>query len=408
MKTTAFGHVDADCFYVGAERARDGFLVGKPVAVLGNQGACVIAKSYEMKAMGVKTGEPIWDAIPKCPDGIYVKRDFHWYDQLSQWMLDCVKRISTRVEYYSIDEFSFLAKPRPGQDFQGLAEALRDQIRNEVGVPVTVGIARSRLLAKLLCKSAKPFGAEAVLDKEGEERLMADRPVEEITGIAGRRAKQLLPWGIRTCLDLARADRRKVKDVLTIVGEAMWYELNGHPTRDIHPVRPLHKALSRGGSFGESTADPVILYAWLVRNVERMVEELTYYKTLTGRLTVWVGYKDGLAGQGQLGLDIPTGRFDLLLDAARPCLRKAWIPRAQATRMQVIAERLRPRADGQRDLFEPPGAERAETLAKVKREINTRVGRFSLRSGATLPLAAIYRDSVNSFDICDIRGKICF
>src|SRR6185503_9529852 len=80
----AVGHVDADCFYVSAERVRPPFLKGKPVGVLGNQGACVIAKSYEMKAAGVKTGEPIWDAVEKCPEGIYVKRDFRWYEVLSR------------------------------------------------------------------------------------------------------------------------------------------------------------------------------------------------------------------------------------------------------------------------------------------------------------------------------------
>jgi DNA polymerase V len=65
----AIGPVDADCFYVSAERVRDSFLLGKPVGVLGNQGACVIAKSYEMKAAGVKTGTPIWDAVKLCPQG---------------------------------------------------------------------------------------------------------------------------------------------------------------------------------------------------------------------------------------------------------------------------------------------------------------------------------------------------
>src|SRR5262245_61339455 len=67
----AVGHLDADCFYISAERVRNSFLLGKPVGVLGNQGAFVIAKSYEMKKLGVKTGEPIWDALPKCPQGIY-------------------------------------------------------------------------------------------------------------------------------------------------------------------------------------------------------------------------------------------------------------------------------------------------------------------------------------------------
>src|SRR5262249_47101958 len=77
-------HLDADCFYVSAERVRHPDLVGKPVGVLGNNGACVIAKSYEMKLAGVKTGMPIWDAKKLCPDGVYLKRDFHWYEVLSR------------------------------------------------------------------------------------------------------------------------------------------------------------------------------------------------------------------------------------------------------------------------------------------------------------------------------------
>jgi nucleotidyltransferase/DNA polymerase involved in DNA repair len=77
-------HCDADCFYVSAERVCDDFLLGKPVGVLGNQGACVIARSYEMNAAGVKVGMPIWDAVKLCPLGVYVKRDFHWYEVLSR------------------------------------------------------------------------------------------------------------------------------------------------------------------------------------------------------------------------------------------------------------------------------------------------------------------------------------
>src|SRR4051795_3633838 len=129
MKTpTAVGHLDADCFYVSAERVRDSFLMGKAVGVLGNQGACVIAKSYEMKAAGVKTGEPIWEARVKCPEGAYVKRDFRWYEVLSRAMLELVRDFSARVEYHSIDEFFFLASPLPGRSFEETARVLRDRI----------------------------------------------------------------------------------------------------------------------------------------------------------------------------------------------------------------------------------------------------------------------------------------
>src|SRR6516162_713926 len=127
--SVAIGHLDADCFYVSAERVRDHFLKGKPVGVLGNQGACVIAKSYEMKATGVKTGTPIWDAVKLCPDGVYVKRDFYWYEVLSRKMLGIVGTFSPRVEYYSIDEFFFRAEPLAfGQRLAETAVSIRDHI----------------------------------------------------------------------------------------------------------------------------------------------------------------------------------------------------------------------------------------------------------------------------------------
>jgi nucleotidyltransferase/DNA polymerase involved in DNA repair len=407
--TTAIGHLDADCFYVSAERVRDQFLADKPVGVLGNQGACVIAKSYEMKAVGVKTGEPIWEALVKCPEGIYVKRDFRWYEILSRLMLDVMRELSPRVEYYSIDEFFFLAAVGPGQTFEGLARLMRDRIHERVKVPVTVGIARTRTLAKLISDSAKPAGARAVVEREAEEVLLAGLPVTEITGIAGRRAARLAPWGIATCLDLARADRRLVRSLLTATGEGLWWELNGDPVQAIHTRRPAHKALSRGGSFGESTADPLVLYAWLVRNTERLIEELRYHEVAAGRLTVAIQYKTGHAGVGQRTLPTATDRFDLLLEAARPCLRKAWLPGAQATHMHLIAEHLAPRGQHPLDLFDLPGPRvRAEAVARLKQQVNDRHGRFALRSAATLHLPAIYRDVANAYDICDIRGKICF
>ena len=410
MRTpVAVGHLDADCFYVSAERVRDSFLMGKPVGVLGNQGACVIAKSYEMKDAGVKTGEPIWEARAKCPDGTYIKRDFRWYEVLSRCMFDIVRDFSARVEFYSIDEFFFVAEPSAGRSFQDLAEAMRDKISAALNVPVTVGIARTRTLAKLISDAAKPFGALAILDRNAETKLLAENPVTEITGIAGRRAKRLLPWNISTCLDLARADRRLVRELLTATGEAIWWELNGEAVTPIHPKRPAHKALSRGGSLGESTLDPIILYAWLIRNLERLIEELEFHEVLASRLTVWVGYKDGQSGVGQINLTLPTDRFDLLLDAARPCLRSAWVRRVPASRMQIIAEHLAPRGQAQLGLFDKPHAvERATSVARLKREINLRHGRFALRSAGTLPINTLYQDAANGYDICDIRGKSCF
>jgi DNA polymerase V len=406
MRTAAVAHLDADCFYVSAERVRDTFLLGKPVAVLGNQGACVIARSYEMRATGVTVGQPIWEAARLCPAGVYIKRDFRWYEALSRAMLDVVRASSPRVEYYSIDEFFFepLDRGRPPQE---AAEALRDRVWRAVGVPVTVGIARSKTLAKLVSDSSKPFGARAVLGPDAERALLAELPVTEITGIAGRRAARLAAHGIRTCLDFARADRRLIRLLLTVVGERLWYELNGEPAQPLHTERPPHKALSRGGSIGARTADPYRLYGWLVRDLERLIEELEYHGVQAGRLEVGLVYDRLLGKVGVQALPAHSDRFDLLLDAARRGLRRAWVPGLPVTHLHLLATDLRWRGAVQLGLFEPAAA-RAAAVARVKREVNARVGRFAVRSGATLYVNDVYRDEAQSYDICDVRGKMCF
>ena len=407
MTQRPIGHLDADCFYASAERVRDERLLGVPVGVLGNQGACVIARSYEMRADGVGVGMPIWEALPRCPEGVYIKRDFRWYQVLSDLMLAVAREFSARVEYYSIDECFFEVRGPSDADYEELARRIRDRVMEVARVPVTVGIAASKTLAKLVSDTAKPFGAMAVLGREAERALLASYPITEVAGIAGRRARRLAPWGIATCLDFALANRRRIRSLLTAHGEALWWELNGEPVLPIRTQRPPHKTLARGGSFGTPAADPATLFAWLVRNLERLIAELEYHGVCAGRLDVWVAYRGGQVGEGRARLEAPSDRFDRLLDAARACLRAAWRPREAGIRMDLIASDLVPRDRAQLGLFDPPPG-RDEALARVKHAINARHGPFALRSGATLPLADVYRDAVNSFDICDIRGKLCF
>jgi hypothetical protein len=117
--------------------------------------------------------------------------------------------------------------------------------------------------------------------------------------------------------------------------------------------------------------------------------------------------REGHAGLGRSPLTAPTDRFDLLLEAARHGLREAWAPPRPVQRLHLVASQLRWPGAVQLGLFEPP-AERASAVAKLKREVNARVGRFALRSAATLFLGDLYRDEAYGYEICDVRGKICF
>lgn len=322
------GFGDADAFYSSAEVVRRPWLKGVPLGVLGNQGACVIARSYSMKKCGVKVGEPVWEAKAKCPDGVFVKRDFRWYESLSRRILAELGVFSPQVEYFSIDEFFWRHTPYRNEHPADAAVAIRDHILRTTGVPMTVAFGRTRTLAKLYADASKPFGAAAILDREAEREMLASLSVTEIAGIAGRRAARLAPHGIRSCLDLADANGLLVRKLLTAAGHDLWLELNGVPVQSIRTERTPHKNIARGGSLAGRVSDPATLYGWLVRNVERLIEELHYHVVRPRVLGVWLAYHDAEAAGSTVNLCVPSDRFDVLLDAAKLALRRSWRPGA--------------------------------------------------------------------------------
>ncbi|HUG20306.1 MAG TPA: hypothetical protein VMM56_15075 [Planctomycetaceae bacterium] len=222
MKQT-IGHLDSDCFYVSAERVRFPALRKIPVGVRGNQGACVIAKSYELKAAGVKTGMPIWDARKLCPDAVFVKRDFRWYEVLSRKMLDVLADVSPLVEYYSIDEMFFEASELPrvfGGSMQQATETLQQRMKVEVGVPVSIGIARSKTMAKLGSDTAKPYGVRVLHDLTDAERraFLIAIPVGELCGVGRKSEQKLAAHGITNCRQFIEAKSSFIQKLLTITG----------------------------------------------------------------------------------------------------------------------------------------------------------------------------------------------
>jgi nucleotidyltransferase/DNA polymerase involved in DNA repair len=356
-----------------------------------------------MKAKGVTTGMPVWDVLPLCPEAIFVKRDFEWYETLSRRMLEVVDRFSPTVEFYSIDEMFFDAGTMDLAD----ARRLQESIRRETGIPVSVGVSRSKILAKLASSSGKPFGCTMAVEEADIGKLLVGRPVEKITGIAWRSAKKLLGYGIRTCEEFVAADRRLIRRLLTKHGEDLWWELNGAPALPIQASRAAHKVISRGGSLGIATASPDRLTGWVARNTERLIEALDHHEVDCSVLALSLQFKDGGAASWRSSLPAATADFFMLYEAGLALLRRCWRPGAVVSYMHLFAEQLTGREFAQRSLFDAPSP-RQRAIAEVKRRINERIGRFALRSGATLPLQDLYADETASYDICDIYGKTCF
>jgi nucleotidyltransferase/DNA polymerase involved in DNA repair len=409
MSRRIVGHLDADCFYVSCERVRHPHLRHLPVGVLGNQGAVVIAKSYELKRAGVQTGMVIWDAVRLCPEAIFLKRDFRWYEMLSRKMLTLLQEVSPQVEYYSIDEMFFDAGWLSQNFGRPLAEAavlLQRRMLDDVGVPTSLGISRSRTLAKLASDARKPFGCTVLLDPGEIRAFLANLPVEELSGIAEKSRVKLAAHGIRTCLDLADADRHLVRRLLTIKGEALWWELRGEAVNPIRTHQPSRQRIGRGGSLGGATRDLERLTGWVVRNVERLVEELDHHQVDAGQLSLWLESRGAVAWGRRVLFPQPTSSFHRLAAAAKRMLASAHGGRL-ISGMHLEAERLSRRAGAQRALF-PDVSHPTDRIAAVKRAANAKFGRFALRSGDTLAINDIYADPAQAFDICDIHGKTCF
>ncbi|GAB4148969.1 MAG: translesion error-prone DNA polymerase V subunit UmuC [Planctomycetaceae bacterium] len=398
---TFIGHVDADCYYVSAERVRHHCLRGIACGVLSNQGACVIAKSYELKAHGVTTAMPIWDAVPLCPDAVFIKRDFRWYEILSRKMLEVLQSASPRVEFYSIDEMFFDATG------WGIDEArtLQERIIRDVGVPVSIGIAPTKTLAKLASDLGKPFGCFAATTEAERHRLIDGVPITEVTGIARRSAVKLARHGITTCDQLASAYPPAIRKLLTVKGEQLLLELRGESCYPISQKRAANKAIARGGTLGGATRDPAKVFGWAYRNTERLIEALDHHMQWAERVTLSISFREGGGLSRRASLPEATNDFHLIASAVVNLLDRFWPRDLQVEYMHVIADRLSQRSHRQRGLFVRRTDPR---VAEVKKELNKKIGRFALRTAETLPLIDQYSDSTNDYDICDVYGKTCF
>ncbi|MFT3881018.1 MAG: nucleotidyltransferase [Gemmatales bacterium] len=284
-----YGHVDIDAFYASAAQVRNRFLRDKPVGILSNQAYFVVARSLELKKFGVKTGEPLPDAIQKCPHAIFVKRDFAWYNTLSDRFHAFMRTLSPECEEYSVDECFFIM---PSQENElTFADKVRTAVKKNLGLPVTVGLGRSKTLAKLISDTAKPFGAKAVSTEACEHKLLADMPIEEVSGIAGRRLKRLAPYGIKTCLDYINTDCRFIRQLLTVEGLKLWHELRGDPVIPLHTKRKRYQILTRGGSVGVATSNRDRAWAFTVKNLERLIEELERHQLKTGHVEFFLQHR---------------------------------------------------------------------------------------------------------------------
>ncbi len=229
-------HVDINCFYASAERAFNPALEGKPLIVLSNNDGCAVTRSPEAKKLGIGLGEPWFKLAPRAKEWglIALSSNYELYGDISSRVMELLARYSAWQEVYSIDEAFLGVKGQP-DDLLELGRTIKVACQRHVGVPVCVGIARTKTLAKLANKWAKhnpAFNGVCRWDSIPEaqrEALMARLSVIEIWGVATRLTKRLNAMGIFSILDLIRADPVALRDKFSVVMMRTVLELQGTP-----------------------------------------------------------------------------------------------------------------------------------------------------------------------------------
>jgi DNA polymerase-4 len=265
-------HADLDAFYASVEQLLDPALRGRPIAVGGSaRGGVVLAASYEARASGVRGGMPGWRATRLCPSITFVRGHFTEYQRLADDVMDILYDLTPRVERISIDE-AFLDVSGTTHLFgppATIAARLRERVRAEVGLPISVGAARTKHLAKVASQVAKPDGL-LVVEPDGERRFLDPLPVGLMWGVGPVAEQRLAQQGIHTIGELARTPSTAVRQLL---GQAVGTRLsalacNEDPRRVVASRRA--RSVGAQSALGRRGPTPELIRRTLAHLAERV------------------------------------------------------------------------------------------------------------------------------------------
>ena len=248
-------HIDFNNFYVSCERAFQPELENRPVIVLSNNDGCAIARSNEVKALKISMGAPvhqIQDLIKR--HNIQIRSaNFTLYGDLSDRAMRVIEELTPRMTVYSIDECFVDVTGIP--DLDNWIKTLKQTIWQWTGLPASIGVGRTKVLAKLANRLAKKGSGTFLIKPEYERDVLSATPVADIWGVGGQLSARLHHFGIYTAQQLAAAPARLVRDKFTVVMARLRDELNGNSVLAFSEVPEARKQIICSRSFGETATE---------------------------------------------------------------------------------------------------------------------------------------------------------
>jgi len=399
MNTTEkhiFALVDCNNFYASCERVFNPLLANVPVVILSNNDGCAIAMSNEAKALGIKLGTPFFK-LHKLINENNVQifsSNYTLYGDMSQRVMDTLSTFTPEMEVYSIDE-AFLSLDGFNFDLDKYDREIRATVKQYTGIPVSVGIAKTKTLAKLANRTAKKHKVlNGVLDLSSLPEVTIDKylnifNVSDIWGVGDQNTKKLNNAGIYTALQLKNCSDQWVQNNLGgVVGLRTLWELRGISCIDLVAVRPDKKAIISSRSFGSPVEELADLEESVAEYVSTAAVKLRKQSCLAGNLQVFLATNYFNPNDAQYSnsaamlLPNPTDYTPGLVQKAIILLRRIYKSGFKYKKAGVMLTDIRPKKDVQPDLFEYESSDKKDAVMQVFDAINMRYGKSVIKTGA--------------------------
>ncbi|HLD07538.1 MAG TPA: DNA polymerase IV [Candidatus Peribacterales bacterium] len=405
-----FAHIDADAFFASVLQRKYPRLKGKALLALGMGGGCVIAASYEAKAKGVRTGMRLVDAKKIVPEAIFLPADFHaTYDATRQLFALFEKFCPGGVEHASPDEgYLDLTHTRRSVAFhtstngwESFAREIQSESDRFLDLPISIGIAPTKTLAKMGSKHRKPKGI-CIIEEKDREAFLGEKDISSIPGIGWKSTPKMKKLGFLTAFDFAHADPLIIEKVLGKTGLELQREIRGEAIYKVITNPPPPKSISRCRSF-RGTNDRNFLYSQVMTHLQRCSSKLRRHELECARIGIWfrgADYKSGASAERSIGryvaeesLLMPSVRemFEEVIQtqARLPLValrsRAKWGAPTRFTQAGLVLSDFRPKGSRQISLFEEP--ESHEEIAALQISVDLlrkKYGTESVRFGGSI------------------------
>ncbi|MDF1498394.1 MAG: DNA polymerase IV [Patescibacteria group bacterium] len=382
----AIVHIDGDSFFASCEVAKNPKLKGKPV-VTGLERGIVSALSYEAKAMGVKRAMRISEVKKICPEAIFLPSDYETYSLFSMRMYNIVRRYTPEVEEYSIDEcfadLTGLRRPL-GMSYEAIAFKIKKELDFELGITFSLGLAPTKVLAKIGSKYKKPSGLTIIKGRD-IHLYLSKTEVGKVWGIGPQTSSFLNKFGINSALQFVLKDEQWIKEKLTKPHYEIWQELRGESVYKIElGKKNNYKSISKTKTFTPASNDKEFVFSQLSKNVENACIKIRRHKLSAKKIFFFLKTQDYKHYGVEIKLSDATFSPNCILNVIRNHFEKIFNKRELFRATGIILSDLNSCEIKQPDLFGK--IEQEEKFAKIFKgidEISKKYGKHSVFLGTS-------------------------